>query len=68
MRDLHIRGALRVIDHFIAPSHFLRERFIAWGLPPEKVTVIRNGLPAFRAAPERLKHLYRNAHGGVTIK
>ena len=53
LRELHIRGALRGIDHFIAPSEFLRGRFISWGLPPEKVTVIRNGLPAFPTVPER---------------
>jgi glycosyltransferase involved in cell wall biosynthesis len=31
-------------DGFIAPSHFLAERFVNWGLPPDRVTVIENGL------------------------
>ena len=53
LRELHIRERLRAVDHFIAPSQFLRGRFIEWGLPPEKVTVIRNGLPGFWAVPER---------------
>jgi glycosyltransferase involved in cell wall biosynthesis len=46
LRELQIRGALRAVDKFISPSHFLRERFIAWGIAPDRIEVIRNGLPA----------------------
>jgi glycosyltransferase involved in cell wall biosynthesis len=46
LRELQIRGALRVVDKFVSPSHFLRERFIEWGIAPEQIEVIRNGLPA----------------------
>ncbi len=31
------------VDHFIAPSEFLRGRYIDWGLSPERITVIENG-------------------------
>ncbi len=52
LRDLHIRGALRVVDRFVAPSRFLRDRFVEWGIEPERIEVIRNGLPpATPAAP-----------------
>jgi len=38
---------------YIAPSHFLADRFIAWGLPAAKFSIIENGLrtlPPRRAA------------------
>lgn len=51
LRELHIRGALARIDHFIAPSQFLRDRYVAWGLPADRLSVIPNGLPPMLAAP-----------------
>ena len=53
LRDLHIRGALEQVDQFIAPSHFLRDRYIAWGLPAGRITVLPNGLPTVDPAPAR---------------
>ena len=53
LRDLHIRGALAHVDRFIAPSRFLRDRFVAWGLPPGRITLLPNGLPDTPAAPPR---------------
>jgi glycosyltransferase involved in cell wall biosynthesis len=44
LRELHIRNALRAVNRFIAPSHFLRERFLEWGIAPDQIEVIRNGL------------------------
>jgi glycosyltransferase involved in cell wall biosynthesis len=29
---------------FISPSHFLAQRFVEWGLPADRITVIENGL------------------------
>jgi glycosyltransferase involved in cell wall biosynthesis len=57
LRELQIRGALRAVDAFISPSHFLRERFIEWGIAPDRIEVIQNGLPprprtAARQAPD----------------
>jgi glycosyltransferase involved in cell wall biosynthesis len=39
-----IQSALLAASGFIAPSHFLAERMVAWGLPREKLLVIENGL------------------------
>jgi glycosyltransferase involved in cell wall biosynthesis len=44
MRELFIRRFLEEVDRFVSPSHFLRERFLAWGLPPERFTVMENPL------------------------
>ena len=53
LRELQIRGALRAVDKFISPSHFLRERFIEWGIARDQIEVIRNGLPARPGTPAR---------------
>jgi len=31
------------VDAFVAPSEFLRQRYIAWGIAPERIHVIENG-------------------------
>lgn len=36
---------LEAVDCFISPSEFLRNRYIEWGVKPEKVYVIENVLP-----------------------
>jgi glycosyltransferase involved in cell wall biosynthesis len=53
LRDIQVTGALRAVDRFIAPSEFLRQRFIEWGISAERIGVIRNGLPRHMAAPAR---------------
>ena len=53
LRALHIGNALDQVDQFIAPSHFLRERFIASGFEPGRITVIPNGLPTADPTPAR---------------
>ena len=53
LRELQIRGALRAVDRFIAPSNFLRQKFIAWGIAPERIEVIRNGLPPIQRVAGR---------------
>ncbi len=54
MRDLHVRSAFRVVDRFIAPSETLRNRFVDWGLEPDRIEVIRNGIvPAEPVRPAR---------------
>ena len=40
----HMRANLALVDKFITPSRFLRERFIAWGIAPDRI-VIENGRP-----------------------
>jgi glycosyltransferase involved in cell wall biosynthesis len=58
MRELFIKSFLDLVDHFVSPSEFLRDRYIAWGLPAEKMVVIENGQPRRRmdAAEEPSEH------------
>jgi glycosyltransferase involved in cell wall biosynthesis len=44
MRKDTILGVLASFNGFIAPSRFLADRFIKWGLPGERVIAIENGL------------------------
>ncbi|MEG1680751.1 MAG: glycosyltransferase, partial [Stenotrophomonas sp.] len=32
-----------LVDQFVSPSEFLRQRYIAWGIAPDKIVVIENG-------------------------
>jgi glycosyltransferase involved in cell wall biosynthesis len=43
MRKKFIQSHLSVVDRFIAPSKFLGERYVDWGIPAEKVIVEEYG-------------------------
>lgn len=45
LRKAYIMRHFRHVDHFIAPSEFLAERYIEWGLDRNKMSVIENGSP-----------------------
>ncbi|WP_430473413.1 glycosyltransferase family 4 protein [Thalassospira lucentensis] len=53
MRSVNLRNHLRVVDQFISPSEFLKERYVDWGIAPEKIAVVRNGRLPVPAAPKR---------------
>ncbi len=53
VRETFIKAHLEHVDHFISPSRFLAERFIAWGIAQEKITVLENGRTPHKAAPFR---------------
>ena len=42
LRNQYIRRFFDLVDHFIAPSHFLAERYIAWGIEPSRMSVVEN--------------------------
>jgi glycosyltransferase involved in cell wall biosynthesis len=48
LRELFIKSFLGLVDRFVCPSEFLRERYVAWGLPAEKMAVLENGQPSLR--------------------
>ena len=54
LRERYIKSFFDLVDHFVSPSAFLRDRYIAWGLDPERISVIENGLPAGESAAARL--------------
>jgi glycosyltransferase involved in cell wall biosynthesis len=42
LRNLYIRRFFDLVDHFISPSQFLADRYIAWGISADKISVIEN--------------------------
>jgi glycosyltransferase involved in cell wall biosynthesis len=51
MRKRFIQSHLSVVDRFLAPSHFLRERYVDWGLPADKVVFEEYGRLPVAPAP-----------------
>jgi glycosyltransferase involved in cell wall biosynthesis len=66
MRKRFIQSHLGLVDRFIAPSKFLAERYIDWGLPAEKVIVEEYGrsMPAGEATDAPRRHRDRFAFFG----
>jgi glycosyltransferase involved in cell wall biosynthesis len=52
LRELFVKSFFALVDRFVCPSAFLRDRYAAWGLPPEKLVVLDNGLPAVARVEE----------------
>lgn len=45
MREMFVKSFFSLVDVFVCPSRFLCDRYIAWGLPAEKMAVLENGQP-----------------------
>jgi glycosyltransferase involved in cell wall biosynthesis len=53
LRERFIKTLFGQVDRFIAPSRFIKDRFVAWGLPADLIEVVSNGRPAVKPAPHR---------------
>jgi glycosyltransferase involved in cell wall biosynthesis len=51
-------GALEHIDHFLAPSAFLRAKMLAHGLAPERITTLPYFVDSARVAPSTARGAY----------
>ncbi len=49
MREIGLKSALGFVDAFVAPSQFLADQYLHWGIPPQRMHVVENPLPAPRA-------------------
>ncbi len=65
LRKRFILRHFDLIDGFISPSHFLRRRYMDWGLAADKITVIENAQIRRPPAPYRKipEHAPRNRFG-----
>jgi glycosyltransferase involved in cell wall biosynthesis len=54
LRKTYVQSFMSAVDAFVSPSRFLAERYIAWGLPSERVHVIENAVTPPQAAPTPL--------------
>jgi len=53
VRELSIRDAFQAVRTLIAPSHFLRDRFVAAGWDPGRFVVLPNGVASRPPVPHR---------------
>ena len=53
LRKHYFQSHFKLVDQFVSPSEFLRQRYIDWGLAPEKIVVIENGQSDEPALPPR---------------
>ncbi|QRM30274.1 glycosyltransferase family 4 protein [Microvirga sp. VF16] len=53
LREKYIQTHLDQVHRFIAPSRFIKDRFVSWGLPSESIEVVANGRPAVLPAAHR---------------
>lgn len=52
-RELFLKTHLGLADAFVSPSHFLIDRYVKWGLPAEKFTMLENGIETAHVAAAR---------------
>lgn len=53
LREQYIKSFFRLVNRFISPSEFLRQRYIDWGIHEERISVVENGLPEGDPVPLR---------------
>lgn len=53
LREHFIKSHFALVDHFVAPSAFLKQRYVDWGLPADKISVIENGQAVAQPLPPR---------------
>ena len=53
MRELFIKSHFALVDVFLTPSRFLRQRYLDWGIPEEKIRVLDYGRVRQPEAPAR---------------
>jgi glycosyltransferase involved in cell wall biosynthesis len=52
-RELFLKDHLNLADAFVSPSHFLIDRYVKWGLPAAKFSMLENGIDTAQIAPPR---------------
>jgi glycosyltransferase involved in cell wall biosynthesis len=45
LRRQHLANLLALVDMFVAPSRFIKERHVAWGIPAARIEVVGNAVP-----------------------
>lgn len=53
LRKHRYQSFFRLVDQFVAPSEFLRQRYIDWGIAPDQIIMIENGQASGDMLPPR---------------
>jgi glycosyltransferase involved in cell wall biosynthesis len=70
LRERLFKSNFAVVDRFLAPSHFLRQRYIDWGIEPERISFMDYGRPTWVRRPRKPKaahHAFRVAFFGQIV-
>jgi glycosyltransferase involved in cell wall biosynthesis len=67
LRKSYFLKFFEAVDMFIAPSRFLAQRYIAWGLPEAKMSVVENIMPRVEGNVTTLRQP-RDLHEGKSTK
>ena len=51
LRQMYLKRFLLLADHFVSPSRFLAQRYVAWGIDARRLSVIENGMPEHDLPP-----------------
>jgi glycosyltransferase involved in cell wall biosynthesis len=63
MRKRFIQSHFSLVDLFLAPSHFLRDRYITWGIPEQKILFEEYGRQPVSPLPDGDAERPRNRFG-----
>ena len=64
-RRVRVRHFLDQADRLLAPSRFLRRRYVDWGIDPRRITVIENGVDGTPGTPAPDTRLDPGADGAT---
>lgn len=53
LRKHRYHAFFRLVDQFVTPSDFLRQRYIDWGIEPSRIVTIENGQASTEQLPPR---------------
>jgi glycosyltransferase involved in cell wall biosynthesis len=63
LRKRFIQSHLALVDRYIVPSDYVRDRYVEWGLPATRVVVEPQGVMAPRATADTLEARFGSRHG-----
>ncbi len=63
LRKAHLLALLEAVDVFVAPSAFLRERFVEWGIAPRRIRLVPNAVALASVSGDGGRRSRRNRFG-----
>ncbi|WP_226583446.1 glycosyltransferase [Acuticoccus sediminis] len=64
LREDWVKQAFSVFDAFIAPTDFVRRRYVDWGLPAEKLHVVTNAQRDYAKSDPRVPYARHDGRSG----
>jgi glycosyltransferase involved in cell wall biosynthesis len=55
LRKRFVQSQFSLVDRFVAPSEYVKERYVRWGLEPDKINVEQQGIPQAQVTAEKFE-------------